>query len=88
VRWDVDVDLTMPSTELTIQAAVVRGAPCVAKTVQHVPENSEKAGTVQPITTEPPVGTKGGIGVVIHLSKQRRNGSTFHLTDSDNSKLA
>jgi hypothetical protein len=71
-----------------VQAAVVRGAPRVAKTVQHIPEQGGKAGMVQSVTTKPPVSTKGGLGVVIHPSKQRRNGTIFHGSDSDNSKLA
>jgi hypothetical protein len=39
--------------------------------VQHVPEQGGKPGAVQPITTEPSIGSKGDIGVVIHLSKTR-----------------
>jgi hypothetical protein len=50
---------------------MVRGKPRVAETVQHVPEQGGKLGVVQPITTEPSVGSKGGIGVVIHLSKTK-----------------
>jgi hypothetical protein len=45
--------------------------PHVAKTVQHVSEQGSKAGTVQPITTKPSVGSEGGVGVVVHLSKIR-----------------
>jgi hypothetical protein len=35
------------------------------------PEQDGKPGVVQPITTEPSVGSEGGVGVVIHLSKTR-----------------
>jgi hypothetical protein len=83
---DADVDLTMPMPKLVVQAAIVRGGPHEAETVQHVPQQGEKARTVQPVTTEPPINTKGGVGVVIHLSKQRRNGSTFYPSNRDNNK--
>jgi hypothetical protein len=71
VSQNVQVDLAAPQPELTIQAATVRGEPHVAETVQHVPEQGGKPGVVQPITTEPSVGSKDGIGVVIHMSKTR-----------------
>jgi hypothetical protein len=67
VRRDVHVDLTAYMLELT-----VRGSPCVAETVEHIPEQGQKARTVQPVTTEPSVGPEGGVGVVIHLSKTRK----------------
>jgi hypothetical protein len=47
------------------------GGPRVAKAVQHVPEEGGKTGAVQPVTTELSVGSEGGIGVVVHLSKTR-----------------
>jgi hypothetical protein len=31
-----------------------------------------KTGVVQPVATEPSIGSEGGIGVVIHLSKTRK----------------
>jgi hypothetical protein len=48
---------------------VIRGKPRVATAVQHVPEQGGKPGVVQPITTKPSVVSKGGVGVVVHLSK-------------------
>jgi hypothetical protein len=63
------MDLVAPQPELMVWTATVRGEPCVAKTVQHVPEQGAKPRAVQPITTEPSVGSKGGVGVVIYLSK-------------------
>jgi hypothetical protein len=65
------MDLAAPQPELTVRAATVRGKSHIAETVQHVPEQGEKAGSVLPVTTEPSVGSKGGVGVVIHLSKIR-----------------
>jgi hypothetical protein len=65
------MDLAAPQPKLTVQMATVRGKPCVAKAVQHVPKQDRKPGAVQPVTTEPSVGSKGGVGVVIHLSKTR-----------------
>jgi hypothetical protein len=47
------------------------GGSRVAKTVQHILEQGGKTGVVQPLTTEPSVGSEGGIGVVVHLSKTR-----------------
>jgi hypothetical protein len=64
--------------------ATVCGNPCVAKAVQHVPEQGGKTGAVQPITTEPSVGFEGGIGVVVHLLKTREKRITFHPLDRDN----
>jgi hypothetical protein len=61
------VDLTTPTIELT-----VRGGPRKAETVQHVSQQGGEAGTVQPITTEPHVSTKSGVGVVVHLSKKEK----------------
>jgi hypothetical protein len=58
----------MPKPELTVR---VRGNPRVAKAVQHVQEQGGKTKAVQPIAMEPSVGSKGGIGVVVHLSKTR-----------------
>jgi hypothetical protein len=71
VSRDVHVDLTASTPELTVRVTMVRGSPCVAKVVQHVPEQGGKTRAVQPITTEPSVDSKGGIGVVVHLSKTR-----------------
>jgi hypothetical protein len=67
VRQNVHMDLVAPQPKLMVRVAMVRGKPRVAKTVQYVPEQGGKPGAVQPITTEPSVGSKGGVGVVIHL---------------------
>jgi hypothetical protein len=69
VSQDVHVDLTASTPELMVWVATVRGSPRMAKMLEHVPEQSWNAGTVQPITTEPSIGPEGGVGVVIHLSK-------------------
>jgi hypothetical protein len=51
--------------------------------VQHFPKHGGEARTVQPVTTEPTVSCEGSVGVVIHLSKRRRNGQNFiHRTDT------
>jgi hypothetical protein len=50
---------------------MVREKTRVAEAVQHVPKQGGKPGAVQPITTEPSTDSKGGVGVVIHLSKTR-----------------
>jgi hypothetical protein len=71
VCQDVHMDLTASTPELMVWAATVRGSPRVAKMVKHVPEQGQKAGKVQPVTTKSSVGPEGGIGVVIHLSKTR-----------------
>jgi hypothetical protein len=52
-----------------IRMTTVRGSPRVAKAVQHVPEQHQKNGTVQPVATKPSVSSKGGVGVVVHLLK-------------------
>jgi hypothetical protein len=65
------MDLAMPKPKLTVWAAMVCRNPCVAKMVQHVLEQGGKTGTVQTITMELSVGSEGGIGVVVHLSKTR-----------------
>jgi hypothetical protein len=84
VSRDVHVDLTASTPELTVRAAMVRGSPHVAETVDHVPDQGRKTQTVQPITTEPSVGPEGGIGVVVHLSKTKKNESLFHPLNRDN----
>jgi hypothetical protein len=71
VSRDVYVDLAASTSELTVRVATVRGSPRVAETVQHVLEQGQKAGTVQPIAPKPSVGPEGGVGVVVHLSKTR-----------------
>jgi hypothetical protein len=71
VSRNVHMALAAPQPELTVRMATVRGKPRVAEAVQHVPKQGGKPGAVQPVTTEPSVGSKGGIGVVIHLSKTR-----------------
>jgi hypothetical protein len=71
VSQNVHMDLVEPQPELTVWMATVCRNPRVAKAVQHIPEQGGKTGAVQPVTTEPSVGSKGGIGVVIHLSKIR-----------------
>jgi hypothetical protein len=68
---NVHVDLAAPQPELTVWMATVHREPHVAEVVQHVPEQDGKPGAVQPVTTEPSVGSKGGVGVVIHLLKTR-----------------
>jgi hypothetical protein len=65
------MDLAAPQPELTVRMTVIHGKPRVAEAVQHVPEQGGKPGAMQPITTEPSIGSKGGVGVVIHLSKIR-----------------
>jgi hypothetical protein len=52
-----------------VRTTMVRGSPRVAKAVQHVPEQGGKSRAVQPVTTEPSVGSVGGVGVVIHHDK-------------------
>jgi hypothetical protein len=84
VSRDVHMDLAAPQPELTVRTAMVREKPRVAEAVQHVPEQGGKPGAVQPITTEPSIGSKGDVGVVIHLSKTRENESTFCPSHRDN----
>jgi hypothetical protein len=57
--------------ELMVQMARVCGSPRVAKAVQHVPEQHREIGTVQPVTIKPSVGSEGGVGVVVYLSKTK-----------------
>jgi hypothetical protein len=71
VSQNVHMDLAAPQPELMVWAATIWGNPRVAKAVEHVPEQGEKTRAVQPVTTEPSVGSEGGVGVVIHLSKTR-----------------
>jgi hypothetical protein len=71
VSPNVHMDLAAPRSELTVRMATVCGKTCVAEAVQHVPKQGGKPGAVQPVTTEPSVGSKGDVGVVIHLSKIR-----------------
>jgi hypothetical protein len=71
VSWNFHMDLAAPQPELMVRAAAIRRKPRVAKAVQHVPEQGQKPGAVQPVTTESSVGSKGGVGVVIHLLKTR-----------------
>jgi hypothetical protein len=71
VSRNVHMDLAAPQAELMVWAAAVRGKPRIAEAVQHVPEQGGKPGAVQPVATEPSVGSQGGVGVVIHLSKTR-----------------
>jgi hypothetical protein len=40
--------------------------------VQHIPKQGKEAGTVQPIATKSSVGSKDGVGVVIHPSKTKK----------------
>jgi hypothetical protein len=71
VSRNIHMDLATPQPKLMVRTATVRRKPRVVKAVQHVPEQGGKPGAVQPVTTEPSVGFKGGVGVVIHLSKIR-----------------
>jgi hypothetical protein len=71
VSWNVHMDLVASQPELMVRAATVRGYPRVAKAVQRILEQGEKTRAVQPVATEPSVSSKGGIGVVVHLSKTR-----------------
>jgi hypothetical protein len=71
VSQNVHIDLAAPQPELTVRMATLCGKPRVAKTVQHVPKQGGKPGAVQPVTTKPFISSKGGVGVVIHLSKIR-----------------
>jgi hypothetical protein len=81
VSQNVHMDLAAPQPELTVRAATVRGKTRVAKAVQHVPKQGGKPGAVQPITTEPSVSSKGGVGVVIHLSKTREKRINISSTE-------
>jgi hypothetical protein len=65
------MDLVVTQPKLTVWAAMVRGKPRVTEMVQHVPEQGGKPVAVQPITMKLSIGSKGGVGVVIHLSKTR-----------------
>jgi hypothetical protein len=71
VSWDVNVDLAASTPELMVQMTTVHGSHCVAKVVQHVPEQCGKTEAVQPVATESSIGSEGVIGVVIHLLKIR-----------------
>jgi hypothetical protein len=65
------MDHAAPKPELTVWAATVRRSLHVAKAVQHIPEQGGKVEAVQPVATESSIGSEGGIGVVVHLSKTR-----------------
>jgi hypothetical protein len=65
------MDLAAPQPKLMVRAATVCGKSRVALVMQHVPEQGGKPGAVQPITTEPSVGSQDDVGVVIHLLKTR-----------------
>jgi hypothetical protein len=65
------MELAAPQSELMVWMTIVCGNPHVAKVVQHVREQGGKTRAVQPITMEPSVGSEGGVGVVVHLSKTR-----------------
>ncbi len=69
VSWNVHMDLAAPQPKLMVRSATVHRKTSVAEAAQHVPKQGGKPGVVQPVTTEPSVGSKGGVGVVIHLSK-------------------
>jgi hypothetical protein len=86
VSQDVHMDLTTSMPVLTVQAATVHGSPRVAKVVQHIPEQGWEAKMVQPIATEPSIGSEGVVGVSSIYRKQRRNGSTFHPSNRDDHK--
>jgi hypothetical protein len=72
VSRNVHMDLAAPYPKLTVRTVTVRRNPRVAEAVQHVPKQDGKPGAVQPVTTESSVSSKGGVGVVIHLSKTRQ----------------
>jgi hypothetical protein len=57
--------------KLIVWTAMVHGSPRVVKAVQHVSEQHRKTGTVQPVATKLSVGSEGGVGVVVHLSKTK-----------------
>jgi hypothetical protein len=71
VSRNVHMDLVASQPELMVWTATVHGKTRVAEAVQHVPKQGGKPGAVQPVTTEPSVDSKGGVAVVIHLSKTR-----------------
>jgi hypothetical protein len=62
------MDLAAPQPELTVRAATVRGKTRVAEATQTHPGAGWEIRVVH-ITTKPFVGSKGGVGVVVHLSK-------------------
>jgi hypothetical protein len=57
VSRNVHMDLAVPQPELMVRAAVICGKPHIAEAVQHVPEQGGKPGVVQPIATEPSIGS-------------------------------
>jgi hypothetical protein len=71
VSQNVDMKLAAPQPELMLRAATIRRKPHVAEAVQHVLEQGGKPGVLQPITMEPFIGSKGGVGLVIYLSETR-----------------
>jgi hypothetical protein len=71
VSREVHMDPAVSTFELTVRVTTVCGSPRVAKAVQHILEQGGKTGVVQPVATEPFIGSEGGVGVVIHLSKTR-----------------
>jgi hypothetical protein len=81
VSWDVHVDLAASTPEFTVWATMVRGSPHVAEMVEHVPELGWKARMEQPIIMEPSISPKGGVGVVVHLSKTRKKRITISSTE-------
>jgi hypothetical protein len=77
------MDLAAFMPELTVWVTTVRESPRVAETVKHVSKQGQKAGTVQPVATEPSIGPEGGVGVVVHLLGTRKNETTFHPLNRD-----
>jgi hypothetical protein len=83
VSQNVHMDLAVPQPELTVQTTTVCGNPRVAKVLQHILEQGGKSGVVQPITTEPSIGSEGGVGVVDPLSKKREKRRIYVLFGND-----
>jgi hypothetical protein len=57
VNQNIHMDLATPQPELMVRAASICGKSHVAEAVQHVPEQGGKPGAVQPVATEPSVGS-------------------------------
>jgi hypothetical protein len=52
-------------------ALIPNGSNVIAVLPRTGPEQGGKPLVVQPVAMEPSIGSKGGVGVVIHLSKIR-----------------
>jgi hypothetical protein len=86
IERNVNVDLALPNLELVKNTTMIVGLLHIAEALHYIPQKVGKSRAVQTVGGQQTIRTNVTARVSVHLSKQGRNGLTFHPSNRGNNK--